>query len=226
MYTIIGGDGKEYGPVTADQVRIWIAAGRANLETRARYLGKDDWKRLGDFQDFGGAAETGAPPVIAGGAPDAARASRLSRLAAMLVDSFIVCLCLIPFFSIVTRDALMSWATDRDFGVFTSLPGFWPAAILAGLACGALSIVQIVLLSMWGQTVGKKLCGVRIVRFADGGQAGFVRAWLLRSLVVSIIAQIPYVGALFAIADICFIFRADRRCLHDHIAGTVVVRAD
>ena len=33
MYTIIGGDGKEYGPVTAEQIRSWIAAGRANLET-------------------------------------------------------------------------------------------------------------------------------------------------------------------------------------------------
>jgi uncharacterized RDD family membrane protein YckC len=226
MYTIIGGDGKEYGPVTADQVRIWIAAGRANLETQARYLGKDDWKRLGDFQDFGGAAEAGAPPVIAGDGQDAARASRLSRLAAMLVDSFIVCLCLIPFYSVVTRDALMSWASDRDWSVFTSLPGFIPAAILAGLACAALSIVQIVLLSMWGQTIGKKLCGVRIVRFADGSQAGFVRAWLLRSLVVSIIAQIPILGPVFAVADICFIFRSDRRCLHDHIAGTVVVKAN
>jgi uncharacterized RDD family membrane protein YckC len=226
MYTIIGGDGKEYGPVTSDQVRIWIAAGRANLETQGRYLGTEEWKRLGDFQDFGGAAEAGAPPVIAGGSPDAARASRLSRLAAMLVDLVLFGLCLAPFFSIVTSDVLMSWASDRDWSVFTSLPGFLPAAILAGLACTALSIVQIVLLSIRGQTVGKKLCGVRIVRFADGGQAGFVRAWLLRSLVVSIIAQIPYIGAVFAVADICFIFRSDRRCLHDHIAGTVVVKAD
>jgi hypothetical protein len=38
MFTIIGGDGVEYGPVSADQVRAWITAGRANLETKAKTL--------------------------------------------------------------------------------------------------------------------------------------------------------------------------------------------
>ena len=36
MFTIIGGDGREYGPATADQVRAWINGGRANLDTRAK----------------------------------------------------------------------------------------------------------------------------------------------------------------------------------------------
>jgi hypothetical protein len=63
MYTIIGGDGKEYGPVTAGQVRLWIAAGRANLETRAKALGSDDWKSLGDFPDFTATGQTDLPPV-------------------------------------------------------------------------------------------------------------------------------------------------------------------
>ena len=31
MFTILGGDGKEYGPVPTDQIRRWIVAGRANL---------------------------------------------------------------------------------------------------------------------------------------------------------------------------------------------------
>lgn len=67
MYTIIGGDGKEYGPVTAEQVQVWIAAGRANLQTRAKALGTDDWKSLGDFSDFSGASRN-EPPVV-GSAP-------------------------------------------------------------------------------------------------------------------------------------------------------------
>ena len=67
MYTIIGGDGKEYGPVTADQVRICIAAGRANPDTRAKALGTDDWKSLGDFADFASAGP--AEPPKAGPVP-------------------------------------------------------------------------------------------------------------------------------------------------------------
>jgi hypothetical protein len=84
MFTIIGGDGKEYGPVTADQVRAWIAGGRATLETKAKALGSEEWRRLGDYAEFGSAAplpeiaaaETAATPVTAefqpAGAVDAA----------------------------------------------------------------------------------------------------------------------------------------------------------
>ena len=39
MYTIVGADGREYGPATADQVRRWIAEGRANAQTRVRVEG-------------------------------------------------------------------------------------------------------------------------------------------------------------------------------------------
>jgi hypothetical protein len=63
MFTIIGGDGKEYGPVTADQIRAWITAGRANLDTKAKPAGTEDWRRLGDFAEFGGTA-TSSPPAL------------------------------------------------------------------------------------------------------------------------------------------------------------------
>jgi hypothetical protein len=62
MYTIIGGDGKEYGPVTADQLRAWVLGGRANEETKTRAEGSDEWKRLGDFPEL-------APPATAPAAP-------------------------------------------------------------------------------------------------------------------------------------------------------------
>jgi hypothetical protein len=54
MYTIIGADGKEYGPVAIDKIRRWIADGRANLDTRAKAAGTEEWKPLEDFPDFGG----------------------------------------------------------------------------------------------------------------------------------------------------------------------------
>jgi hypothetical protein len=53
MFTIIGGDGKEYGPVPASQINAWISNGRANLQTRAKKLGDDEtWKTLGNFPEF------------------------------------------------------------------------------------------------------------------------------------------------------------------------------
>ncbi|MGA3006789.1 MAG: hypothetical protein ABSE59_02740 [Opitutaceae bacterium] len=66
MFMIIGGDGKEYGPVPASEVNGWIANGRANLQTRAKKLGDDEtWKTLGDFPEFSPTAAIPPPPPAA-----------------------------------------------------------------------------------------------------------------------------------------------------------------
>jgi hypothetical protein len=60
MYRIIGADGQIYGPVSADQLRRWIAEGRANAETRTLAEGSAEWKPLGTLPGFL------TPPVEAG----------------------------------------------------------------------------------------------------------------------------------------------------------------
>lgn len=52
MYRIIGADGREYGPISADQLRQWILEGRASAATRALAEGTTDWKPLGTFPEF------------------------------------------------------------------------------------------------------------------------------------------------------------------------------
>jgi hypothetical protein len=76
MYTIIGGDGKEYGPVSAEQVRAWIAAGRANLETKAKAEGTDEWRQLADFPELAPPPAQAAASVVLPG-----RAATLDVLA-------------------------------------------------------------------------------------------------------------------------------------------------
>ena len=65
MFTIIGGDGKEYGPVKLQQVKNWIADGRANLDTKAKRIGDEEWKRLGDFPEI----NTTAPAEVSTAEP-------------------------------------------------------------------------------------------------------------------------------------------------------------
>ena len=48
---IIGADGKEYGPVSADQVKQWIAAGRANGQSKVKREGTADWRPLAEFPE-------------------------------------------------------------------------------------------------------------------------------------------------------------------------------
>jgi len=66
MFTILGADGKEYGPVTAAKIHEWINGGRANLSTKAKRVDEGVWKTLGEFAEFS------APPAAAAPAPDAA----------------------------------------------------------------------------------------------------------------------------------------------------------
>lgn len=63
MYQLIGGDQKEYGPVSADQVRQWISEGRANGQTLARFE-DGPWKPLSTFPEFAPLVTQAGPPVL------------------------------------------------------------------------------------------------------------------------------------------------------------------
>ena len=63
MYRIIGVDGQQYGPVTAEQLRRWIAENRVNAQTLAQADGTPDWKPLIAFAEFG--ADLKSPPRFA-----------------------------------------------------------------------------------------------------------------------------------------------------------------
>lgn len=52
MFKIIGSDQKEYGPISAQQVRQWISEGRAGSTTIAQAEGSMEWKPLSNFPEF------------------------------------------------------------------------------------------------------------------------------------------------------------------------------
>jgi uncharacterized membrane protein YjgN (DUF898 family) len=54
MFTIIGSDGKEYGPVTGDQIKQWMTENRLTRDMQAKRVGASDWRRIGDLPEFAG----------------------------------------------------------------------------------------------------------------------------------------------------------------------------
>jgi prepilin-type processing-associated H-X9-DG protein len=66
MFKLLGADQKEYGPVSADQIRQWIAQGRANGQTKAQPAESSDWKPLAEIPEFADALRAAASP---GGQP-------------------------------------------------------------------------------------------------------------------------------------------------------------
>lgn len=225
MFTIIGGDGKEYGPVTADQIRAWIAGGRANFDTQAKAVGSEEWRRVGDFAEFTAPAE--APPTLA--ADDSTLADRSLRLGAAVIDRLFGFVAALPGALLLGASFLRAVLEASRGGQLNMDDVDTGRAAIGGLVLGVglltLTIVQIWMITTRGQSIGKRIVGIRIVLARDGGPAGFVHGWLLRNLVPGIISLLPWLGMMFVLVDIFFIFGPERRCVHDYIAGTRVVKA-
>jgi uncharacterized RDD family membrane protein YckC len=235
MFTILGADGKEYGPVPTARIHEWINGGRANRQTRARRADETEWKTLGDFPEFAlpPADVADAPAPLATPAEPPAGglelADRGTRLGSFLIDYICGLLSTVPGLVILGPTFLSIFLAAAQ-GQEPDLSGVQAGSFVVGLlvlAAGALImlVIQVVMLSTRGQTIGKRLLGIRVVRHPDCSQAGFVHGWLLRNFVPGIIRALPWVGLIFFVVDACFIFRDDRRCIHDFIAGTQVVKA-
>ena len=97
-----------------------------------------------------------------------------------------------------------------------------PVRLLGVVASLALFVIQLVMVSQRGQTVGKSLFGIRIVLKDTLENGGFVVNVLKRGLLNGLLSIIP---GYFLVDSLC-IAREDHRCLHDMIAGTVVIQAE
>ncbi|MDD5055060.1 MAG: RDD family protein [Candidatus Peribacteraceae bacterium] len=150
-------------------------------------------------------------------------AGRGSRLLARILDSLIGGIPAMVLLISSLAPAMTAVQTAERTGV--PLEGFPPMAAGTFLALVlwliVFTVIQLTYLTTRGQTLGKMMCKVKIVMLADGMNGGFVPNVLLRTIVNGLIGMVPFYG----IVDIFFIFREDRRCIHDLIAGTVVVKA-
>ena len=63
-YKIIGADGRPYGPVSGEQLRHWLAEGRAHAQTQTLAEGAVEWKLLGTLPEFAGHFAPPVPPTI------------------------------------------------------------------------------------------------------------------------------------------------------------------
>jgi uncharacterized RDD family membrane protein YckC len=102
-------------------------------------------------------------------------------------------------------------------------PLFFVGLLMLLLGSLAIMAAQIYLLFTRSQTIGKYIMKTQIVDFQTGQRADFVHSFVLRLFVNGLIGAIPCIGLIYTLVDICFIFREDRRCIHDWLASTVVV---
>lgn len=68
-YIIIGGDKKEYGPITDSDIHQWVAEGRLNGQTMAKGEGEPEWRTLAAFPEFADLFAVHAPAAMVPPAP-------------------------------------------------------------------------------------------------------------------------------------------------------------
>lgn len=147
--------------------------------------------------------------AFAGEDLESRKASRGARLGAAMIDAVAALLLVVP----LVLASMRPGANSAKHGLL----------LLLGLL--VLATINAVLLHRNAQTIGKRLVGIKVVR-TDGSRIGLGRIFLLRFLPVGLIGAIPVVGRFFSLVDAGFIFGNERRCLHDLIADTIVIRVD
>ncbi|WP_317929656.1 RDD family protein [Halioxenophilus sp. WMMB6] len=141
------------------------------------------------------------------------RASRWARLAASLVDTIL----LFPVM-IACYFAIVAYADE----IIGGLNRLW-----FEVAYVVLSIVYFFIVNGWllvkrGQTLGKKLLGIRAIKL--NGDAMDMPTIAKRYAWYWLVPQVPYIGGVVAVIGTLMIFGREKRCLHDHIADTKVVK--
>ena len=144
-----------------------------------------------------------------------ALASRYNRLLACLWDGLycgwpmlLGLACMIPMMGML----------DRSYQGWAFLPYGLGALVTMGLG-----LYNLVLVCRTGQTMGKRRLGLKVVKLDGEPLLGLGQFW--RCISPTVISMVPLVGIVAAF-DAFFIFGNSRRCLHDYLAGSVVVDKD
>ena len=143
-------------------------------------------------------------------------ASRLVRLLAAILDGIIAgVMVYVPAFVVLAATGgFGQTGGEVDPGVF-----MLPVA-LGVIGAIAWAWITTLLVARYGQTMGKRLLEIRVVR-SDGSKASLGRIFWLRNVVNGLLGIIP----LYSLIDHLLIFGQRKQCIHDLIADTIVVKA-
>ncbi len=171
------------------------------------------------------ALNTAAPPARSDEKSMGKLADRSARVLAWVADGLLV-------FAVVT----LAFSPIRSANIFYSVEQTWLDELATALLwISAHYFIHGYWLATRGQTIGKMLMGIRIEDRQTGNLVPIWRLVLLRDLPIMLPAYLLSISSnhdpvdeglsiLIYVVDFIFIFTASRRCFHDRIANTKVVR--
>lgn len=226
-YKMIGGDGREYGPASLEEIRLWCEEGRVFQGTpvwrsdEARWQPARDWDELKWDLPIPSTAEEpplDIPPSVSMASHRVA-AGFWMRGAAFIID-WLILASLVSILTLPWAEPLSKLQAEAfvqakspspDYGIIMH---FWLISVAIDLPLGFLYFTAFV--GARGATPGKQLLGLRIVQ-EDGSPVGYGRAFLRRA--AQLISALTLGAGYLMVA-----FHPEKRALHDLLAGTRVVR--
>jgi len=141
------------------------------------------------------------------------------RFLGSLLDGLISLALLLPLWGVLfATEFIDSFSQIGQMGLI-------PTLLISLVAFAAFIAIQWRFLQATGQTIGKKVMKTRIATLS-GEKPPIMDLVAKRYAVMQLLGVVPFVGTLFSLVNVLFVFRKDRRCIHDLIAGTQVVKTD
>ena len=163
--------------------------------------------------------------------PEIVLASRFKRFTARIVDAIVegiffwICELLFP----VMRDAQnrviensLPDIENMEFDFWTDivLPSFTAESVAFWLiAIGITFVCQAYLLARYGQTIGKRMLKIRIVKQDSFRTPTLTRSFGIRECGMYLLHWVPFLPLI----DVLWIFGEQRKCLHDLWSDTIVI---
>lgn len=165
-----------------------------------------------------------SPNIVAEAKPKVSQkklilASLWHRFAGAFIDSVLLAIVILPLSFLLALpgvNALFPMGETPEFNIV-----FLTVAFVIGQA--AFLMIQGYLLATRGQTVGKYVVKTQILDENTNQVPEFFGLYFKRYLILAVVAYIPLIGGYVSLVDALLIFRQNRKCMHDDIAGTKVV---
>jgi uncharacterized RDD family membrane protein YckC len=147
-------------------------------------------------------------------------AGRGARLGAFFLDGLVAALMIyVPAVIVLAVAGRLDSALDPTAATI-DVELFAIAGVMCLSGFIAWAWITALLVARNGQTIGKRMVDIKVVR-SDGSPASLGRVFWLRNVVNGLLGVIP----LYGIVDLLCIFGVRRQCIHDLIADTIVIQA-
>jgi len=150
-------------------------------------------------------------------------ASRWARFGASLIDGILILMLSLAIESVfgITYGDIEDW--DGSYSQLFSNEFSWKNTYNVVMAIFCFLLLNVHFLKTSGQTIGKKILSIKVVSMS-GIKPDLITLVLLRELPMRLTNLVPGILSFVTVIDALFIFGKSKRCLHDFIAKTKVVK--